>query len=161
MNRSITTALSGIGIAQFLKVPLNYLENGNWDWTKLFGTGDMPSSHSSAVTSLTTYVALKKGVPSIDFGVSTVFGLIVMYDAMGIRWQTGEIAIAVNDLNEQLDDLSYEHSGVRHDKREKELKEMLGHLPIEVAGGAVLGVAIGVLSYLTETKKQEKRQTSE
>lgn len=156
MNRAIITGLTGIGTAQFLKVPLNYLENGTWDWTKLFGTGDMPSSHSSAVTSLTTYVALKKGVRSIDFGVSTIFGLIVMYDAMGIRWQTGEIAIAVNDLNEQVDELSYDHSGIRHDKREKELKEMLGHLPIEVAGGAVLGFAIGVLSYLSETKKTKK-----
>nr|WP_117169062.1 divergent PAP2 family protein [Paraliobacillus sediminis] len=156
MNRAITTALTGIVTAQFLKVPLNYLENGIWDWTKLFGTGDMPSSHSSAVTSLTTYVALKKGVPSVDFGVSTIFGLIVMYDAMGIRWQTGEIAIAVNDLNEQIDELSFDQSGVYHEKRDRELKEMLGHLPIEVAGGAMLGVAIGVLSYLTETKKTKK-----
>ncbi|MDL4839794.1 divergent PAP2 family protein [Aquibacillus rhizosphaerae] len=153
MNRAITTALLGIGTAQFLKVPLHYRETGIWDWSKLFGTGDMPSSHSSAVTSLTTYVALKNGVPSINFGVSTVFGLIVMYDAMGIRWQTGEIAIAVNDIDEQLEKLAYDHPKMNHKKREKELKEMLGHLPIEVAGGAILGIAIGAISYLTENNK--------
>ncbi|MRH44490.1 divergent PAP2 family protein [Aquibacillus halophilus] len=150
MNRAITTALFGIGTAQFLKVPLNYIETGTWDWKKLFGSGDMPSSHSSAVTSLTTYVALRKGVPSIDFGVSTIFGLIVMYDAMGIRWQAGEIAIAVNDIDEKLEQIADGHPDIYHKRREKELKEMLGHLPIEVAGGALLGIVIGTISYLTE-----------
>ncbi|UFU01346.1 divergent PAP2 family protein [Radiobacillus kanasensis] len=155
MNRAITTALVGIGAAQFLKVPLHYVETGIWDWKKLYGSGDMPSSHSSAVTSLTTYVALKKGIPSIDFGISSIFSIIVMYDAMGIRWQAGEIAIAVNDINEQMEKLAHEHPGFYHRKREKELKEMLGHLPIEVAGGAILGVAIGALSYLTDKKSKK------
>lgn len=63
LNRSLLTALIGIGSAQFLKVPLKYFEEGTWDWRRLFGTGDMPSSHSSAVTALTTYVALKKRYP--------------------------------------------------------------------------------------------------
>jgi acid phosphatase family membrane protein YuiD len=150
LNRSIITSLMGIGAAQFLKVPLNYFENGTWDWKKLLGTGDMPSSHSSAVTALTTYVALKKGVPSIDFGVSSIFSLIVIYDAMGIRRQAGEIAMEVNELNEQLELLADEHPGIYHKERQKKLEELLGHLPIEVAGGAVLGAAIGALSYLTE-----------
>lgn len=150
LNRAITTALVGIGTAQFLKVPLHFIETGTWDWKKLVGTGDMPSSHSSGVTSLTTYVAMKEGVTSIDFGVCCVFGMIVMYDAMGIRWQTGEIAMAVNDMDEQLEKLSEGHPEINHRKREKELKEMLGHLPIEVAGGALLGTAIGAISYLME-----------
>ncbi|MCT2536920.1 divergent PAP2 family protein [Aquibacillus koreensis] len=152
MNRALTTALIGIGTAQFLKVPTHYIETGKWDWRKLIGSGDMPSSHSSAVTSLTTYVALKKGIPSIHFGVSSIFGLIVMYDAMGIRWQTGQIAIAVNDMDEQLEKLSVDHPNINHKKRDRELKEMLGHLPIEVAGGAALGIAIGAISYLIEKK---------
>ncbi|MDC3418621.1 divergent PAP2 family protein [Aquibacillus salsiterrae] len=152
LNRGLTTALIGIGTAQLLKIPLHYAETGTWDWKKIVGTGDMPSSHSSGVTSLTTYVALKKGVPSIDFGITSIFGLIVMYDAMGIRWQTGQIAMAVNDMDEQLAKLSTDHPEVKHRKREKELQEMLGHLPIEVAGGAILGVAIGAISYLLERK---------
>ncbi|MBM7573335.1 divergent PAP2 family protein [Aquibacillus albus] len=150
LNRAITTALIGIGTAQFLKVPLHYSETGNWDWKNLFSSGGMPSSHSSAVTSLTTFVALKKGVPSIDFGVSSIFSLIVMYDAMGIRWQAGETAIAVNDMYEQLEQLADNHPGFYYKKREKELKEKLGHMPIEVAGGAVLGITIGMLSYFIE-----------
>lgn len=153
LNRSVITALLGIGTAQFLKIPLDFFQSGRWEWQKLLETGDMPSSHSSSVTALTTYIAFKKGLLSIDFGVSTVFSLIVMYDAMGIRRQAGEIAMAVNDLDEELEQLANQHPGVYHKLRKKKLKEMLGHLPIEVVGGAVLGVAIGTLSYLTEKKK--------
>lgn len=152
LNRSMITALIGIGTAQFLKVPLKYLEHGTWDWKRLFGTGDMPSSHTSSVTALTTYVALKKGVPSIDFGVSSIFSMIVIYDAMGIRRQTGEIAIEVNDLNEQLEKLADVHPGFYHIERQKKLEELLGHMPIEVAGGALVGAVIGTISYLTEKK---------
>ncbi|WP_077622878.1 divergent PAP2 family protein [Sediminibacillus massiliensis] len=159
LNRVLTTALIGIGTAQFLKVPLNYLETGKWDWSKMIGTGDMPSSHSAAVTSLTTYIGLRSGFKSVDFGVSSVFGMIVMYDAMGIRWKTGEIAIAVNAMNKQLEQLSSHHPEVNHQKREKELEEMLGHLPIEVAGGALLGIGLGAVSYLTDRKISEKSGT--
>ncbi|WP_226035286.1 divergent PAP2 family protein [Aquibacillus saliphilus] len=153
LNRAITTALVGIGAAQLLKVPVNYAKTGNWDWNKLFASGEMPSSHSSAVISLTTYVALKEGFASIDFGVSSIFSLIVMYDAMGIRWQAGEIAIAVNDIDEQLEKIVENHPGIYHKKRDRELKEMLGHLPNEVAGGALFGIIIGALSYLSENKR--------
>ncbi|MFZ3580058.1 divergent PAP2 family protein [Virgibacillus sp. DJP39] len=153
LNRAICTALVGIGTAQFLKIPLNYLRTDKWDWKKLFGSGEMPSSHSSAVTSLTTYIALKKGVSSIDFGASSIFSLIVMYDAMGIRWQAGQIAIAVNDMDEQLEIIADNHPGINHKKREKELKEMLGHLPVEVLGGIALGIAIGAGSYFFEKPK--------
>ncbi|WP_138416266.1 divergent PAP2 family protein [Aquibacillus sediminis] len=153
LNRALSTALIGIGTAQFLKVPLHYIETGKWDWNKTIGSGNMPSSHSSAVTSLSTYVALKKGIYSIDFGVSSIFSLIVMYDAMGIRWQAGETAIAVNDMYEQLEKLADDHPGFYYKKRKKELKEMIGHLPIEVAGGAALGFVVGAISYLTEGKK--------
>ncbi|MFD2759695.1 divergent PAP2 family protein [Lentibacillus juripiscarius] len=150
LNRAITTALIGIGAAQFLKIPLHYKETGSWEWEKLFGSGDMPSSHSSAVTSLTTYIALRKGISSTDFGISSIFSLIVMYDAMGIRWQAGQTAIAVNDMYEQLEKLADHHPDIAYKKREKELKEMLGHMPNEVGGGALLGIGIGILSYFAQ-----------
>ncbi|TMN23313.1 divergent PAP2 family protein [Lentibacillus cibarius] len=152
VNRALTTALVGIGAAQLLKIPLHYKQTGSWDWKKLFGSGDMPSSHSSAVTSITTYVALKNGISSTDFGISSIFGLIVMYDAMGIRWQAGQTAIAVNDMYEQVEKLADHHPDFAYKKRDKELKEMLGHMPIEVGGGALLGIGIGALSHLTEKR---------
>ncbi len=146
----MTTALIGIGAAQFLKVPLHYKETGIWDWKKMFGSGDMPSSHSAAVTSLSSYVGFKSGFSSMNFGMSSIFSLIVMYDAMGIRWSAGQTAIAVNDMYEELEKFAKHHPDVEYRKREKELKEMLGHMPIEVIGGAALGLFIGAMSHLLE-----------
>jgi uncharacterized protein len=150
INRAMTTALIGIGAAQFLKVPLHYKETGVWDWKKMFGSGDMPSSHSAAVTSLSSYVGFKSGFSSMNFGMSSIFSLIVMYDAMGIRWSAGQTAIAVNDMYEELEKFAQHHPDIEYRQREKELKEMLGHMPIEVIGGAALGLFIGAMSHLLE-----------
>ncbi|OZM57448.1 haloperoxidase [Lottiidibacillus patelloidae] len=145
MNRAIATALCSIGIAQVLKIPFAKDKDEGIIKT-IFSTGGMPSSHSAGVSSLATYVGLKKGFTSVDFALATIFGLIVMYDAQGIRRHAGEIAIQVNDLDEEVEKLAGDHPGVFHTRREKELKEMLGHQPEEVAGGAVLGVLLGAIS---------------
>jgi uncharacterized protein len=145
MNRAIATALCSIGIAQVLKIPFAKEKDKGLIKT-IFSTGGMPSSHSAGVSSLATYVGIKKGFTSVDFALSTIFGLIVMYDAQGIRRHAGEIAIQVNDLDEEVERLAGQHPGVFHTRREEELKEMLGHQPEEVAGGAVLGVLLGAIS---------------
>ncbi|MBD0379255.1 divergent PAP2 family protein [Paenibacillus sedimenti] len=150
MNRALTTALIGIGTAQALKIPITYVKTKEWDWSQLIQTGGMPSSHSAGVSALAAYIALKRGLSAIDFAVSSVFGAVVMYDAMGIRRAAGEIAIEVNDLDEQVERLARQHPGLYHARRRKALKERLGHLPIEVLGGALLGVAVGAFSYLVE-----------
>lgn len=153
MNRGITTALASIGAAQALKLPIGYSKTKRWDWSSFLQTGGMPSSHSAGVASLATYIALKRGIPTVDFALSAVFGMIVMYDAMGIRRHTGEIAVEVNELDAQIERLSEQHPGIYHVKREKELKEQLGHLPIEVLGGSLLGIAMGAFSFWLEGKK--------
>lgn len=153
MNRGITTALLSIGLAQFLKIPIKKVRTGKWDWGVFFETGGMPSSHSAGVSSLATFIALKKGISTIDFALSTIFGLIVMYDAQGVRRQTGELSIRVNDLYEDLDRLEKQQKRAElHEEKEEKLKEMLGHQPEEVLGGALLGVATGSLSYLLSKK---------
>ncbi|NOU76204.1 divergent PAP2 family protein [Paenibacillus sp. LMG 31458] len=153
MNRALTTAVIGIGTAQVMKLPLFYLKTRKWDWSQLTQTGGMPSSHSSGVSALATYIAMKRGLSAIDFAVSSVFGAVVMYDAMGIRRAAGEIAVEVNDLDEQVERLAKQHPGLYHARRRKALKERLGHLPREVVGGALLGIAIGAFSYMLENKK--------
>jgi acid phosphatase family membrane protein YuiD len=147
MNQGIATALTAIGAAQALKVPIKQRITGEWDWSVLLQTGGMPSSHSAGVTALATYVAWKKGLRTVDFALSTIFGMIVMYDAMGVRRYAGETAMEVNDLKVEVEKLAKEHPGIYHKKREKELKEMLGHMPREVAAGSLLGLAVGTLSY--------------
>ncbi|OPH47668.1 hypothetical protein BC351_10790 [Paenibacillus ferrarius] len=152
MNRALTTALIGIGTAQLMKIPWHYAASRQWDWSQVVQTGGMPSSHSSGVSALATYIAMKKGVSAIDFAVSSVFGAVVMYDAMGIRRAAGEIAVEVNDLDEQVERLAKQQPGIYHARRRKALKERLGHLPREVLGGALLGIAVGACSYLLEKK---------
>ncbi|KEF37085.1 hypothetical protein M670_03677 [Schinkia azotoformans MEV2011] len=153
MNRGIATALLSIGLAQFLKIPIQKVRTGKWDWGVFFETGGMPSSHSAGVSSLATFIALKRGISTIDFALSTIFGLIVMYDAQGVRRHTGELSIRVNDLYEDLDRLEKQQKRAElHEEKEEKIKEVLGHQPQEVLGGALLGVATGALSYRISKK---------
>ncbi|KZZ85133.1 acid phosphatase [Bacillus sp. SJS] len=151
-NRGILTALAGIGIAQGLKIFGHKKLTGKWDWRPIFTTGGMPSSHSAGVSSLATYVAAKNGSSSIETALAVVFGIIVMYDAQGIRRHTGEIAALVNDIDADIEVLSGHFPGLGHVKQKEELKELLGHQPEEVFYGAMLGVIIGLISARTESE---------
>lgn len=151
MNRAIITALTTVGLAQAVKVPIRYSLTGEWDWSNLIKTGGMPSSHSAGVAALASYVGFKKGFNSIPFAIAGILSVIVMYDAMGIRRQAGNIATEVNDLQEAVVSLAERHPDVFHEKREKELEERLGHLPEEVLAGAILGICTGALSYALES----------
>jgi acid phosphatase family membrane protein YuiD len=151
MNRGIITAVATIGFAQFLKIPIKKIKTGKWEWGTFMETGGMPSSHSAGVTSLATFIALKRGTPTIDFSLASVFGLIVMYDAQGIRRQTGELTLMVNDIDEELERIRGQDDKHYHDRKKGRLKEMLGHQPEEVLGGAILGMLVGAIGhFLTE-----------
>ncbi len=152
MNKGIYTALLTIGLAQFLKIPIKKAKTGKWDWGTFFETGGMPSSHSAGVSSLATFIALKRGIPTIDFALSTIFGLIVMYDAQGIRRQSGELTIKVNELDEEIERLAGQKDHHYHDNKEKRIKERLGHQPEEVLGGAIFGMIAGTIAHFL-TKK--------
>lgn len=152
MNRGISIALTSIGIAQALKIPLHYMKKKEWKPEQFLATGGMPSSHSAGVSSLATYIALKKGGSTIDFALSVVFGLIVMYDAQGIRRQTGELTLKVNDLDELVDKIKEDDPVKYEEKVPDPLKEVLGHKPGEVIGGALLGAAIGTAGYRLSKK---------
>ncbi|MFC0212186.1 divergent PAP2 family protein [Paenibacillus chartarius] len=151
MSRALITGLTGIGLAQLAKLPMRFAEKRSLNWSELSGTGGMPSSHSAGAAALATYVAMKKGVCSIDFAISALFGLIVMYDAMGIRRSAGEMAVELNEMDAELERLNGRHPGLYHERRKEALKEKLGHEPEEVAAGALLGAATGLVSYWTET----------
>ena len=97
----------------------------------------MPSSHSSFVTSLATLVGLERGFNSTDFAIVVVFALIIMYDASGVRRAVGKQATILNQI---VDDV---HHG-KHIEQEK-LKELIGHTPIEVWMGAILGIVVALV----------------
>lgn len=156
MNKGVSIALLSIGAAQALKIPIHFVKTREWSPGIFFQTGGMPSSHSAGVTSLTTYIALKRGFPTIDFALSLVYGLIVMYDAQGVRRQTGELTLKVNDLDQLIDKLHKDETVKFEEKTPKKLKEMLGHQPEEVLGGALFGVLTGAAGYFLE-KNNRKR----
>ncbi|WP_078409576.1 divergent PAP2 family protein [Priestia abyssalis] len=152
MNKGVAISVTSIGLAQLLKIPIKKYQTGKWDWKMAVASGGMPSSHSAGVTSLATYVALRKGISSIDFALASVFGLIVMYDAQGIRRQTGEITLRVNTLDEEIERLAGEPDRQLIDLKNARLREMLGHQPEEVIGGALLGIVMGAFGYFLGEK---------
>jgi len=158
MNRTLLTSLATVGLAQLIKVPVSRLTTGHWDWSQILKTGGMPSSHSAGVASMATYVGLKKGVPSISFALAGMLSLIVMYDAMGIRRQAGNIATEVNALEDTIVQLAEQLPPVSYDKNDENgrLEEKLGHLPEEVLAGAMLGIVTGAFSYGLEKPKPRR-----
>lgn len=160
MNRGIITALSAMGIAQGLKILTHNKLTGKWDWRQALTTGGMPSSHSAGVAALASYVAANKGTRHTETALAVVFGTIVMYDAQGIRRHTGEIAQLVNNLEDSIIAISGDFPSLEYVEREKDLKVLLGHQPVEVLGGAVLGVVLGLIFAKIENKEREDRKIS-
>jgi acid phosphatase family membrane protein YuiD len=155
MNKGVYLALFSIGLAQGMKIPIHYYKKKEWRPELFFETGGMPSSHSAGVSTLTTYIALRQGLPTFDFALSLIYGLIVMYDAQGIRRQTGELTLKVNSLNDLMEKIRKEETVEFKQSTPKRLKEMLGHQPEEVVGGALLGVLVGIAGHAW-TKKDRK-----
>ncbi|PLR82837.1 hypothetical protein CVD25_11040 [Bacillus canaveralius] len=150
MNFPFWAALAAIFFAQFVKVPIQFIATRRLDWSLLTSTGGMPSSHSAAVTALSTGVALETGLDSAVFAVAAVFAIITMFDATGVRRQAGEQAIVLNQLVADFAKFVVEakvwQQKPEQEKR-KELKELLGHKPIEVFFGGLTGVLLTLLLY--------------
>ncbi|NMD69029.1 divergent PAP2 family protein [Bacillus sp. DNRA2] len=149
-NFPFWSAIAAIFFAQFVKVPIQFLATKQINWSLLTSTGGMPSSHSAAVTALSTGVALEAGLDSPIFAVSALFAIITMFDATGVRRQAGEQAIVLNqlvaDFNKIVKEAKHWTEKPEKEKR-KELKELLGHKPIEVFFGGLTGIALTLLFY--------------
>lgn len=126
-------------IAQFLKVIFDLIRYRHLDFSRMVGAGGMPSSHTAFVTALTTSVGRVSGWDSPELAISLVFSLIIMYDAAGVRRAAGKQARILNQIMDHL-----QHGGKLNTEKEK-LKELLGHTPIEVLAGAVLGVIAALI----------------
>ena len=124
-------------IAQASKVILYSVRERRLNLRVLAVTGGMPSSHSAIVMGLTTAIGKYAGPTSPQFAIALIFSFVVMYDAAGLRRAAGRQAAILNRLVEDLVHMR----GVQ----EQKLRELLGHTPIEVLVGAVLGVAVGLI----------------
>ncbi len=149
-NTPLLAALFSIFFAQFVKIPIHFLVTKKIDWKLFTSTGGMPSSHSAAVTSLCTAIAFETGLDSTLFAVATVFAVIVMFDATGVRFQAGQQAIIINQMRVDFQTFVNQTKDWGHKKSEEkleELKTLLGHKPIEVFMGALTGILISIVIY--------------
>ena len=133
-NKPLIAGLAAWLLAQIIKIPLYYFQTRRWNWVLLFTTGGMPSSHSSLMTATTLAIGLYHGFNNPIFALGVAITMIVVYDATGVRRQTGIHAQRINVLFSEL---------LRgHIFNERDLREVLGHTPLEVIGGILLGLVV-------------------
>ena len=133
-NRFLITATSSWFIAQVLKVIINAAVNRKLSWERLIGDGGMPSGHSATVSSLATISALSCGCGSAEFAICAILAIIVCHDAMGVRQETGKQAVLINEIIRSFSALAEEKLP------EVKLKEFVGHTPIQVLAGILIGI---------------------
>ncbi len=142
-NKILITAFIGYFAAQIIKCVIEGIMDRTFSFRRLFsGNGGMPSSHASTVCALATMTAFTLGVASFEFAFTVVFAIIVMVDASGVRRETGNQAVILNELMEYFAKLKDNPPRFSHDK----LKELIGHTPLQVQIGAALGVLIAVIT---------------
>lgn len=136
-NTIFIAAASGWLIAQVLKTLIHMIFTKQFVAERLVGSGGMPSSHSATVCSLATATCMEYGAGSFEFAVCLILAIIVMYDAMGVRRETGIQAKLLNDMAKIFADMG--RSEISADEK---LKEFIGHTPLQVLAGAILGIAV-------------------
>lgn len=129
-NVFLLTGLSSWLIAQVLKTVIHCILYKKLELRRIYGDGGMPSGHSATVSSLATMCGLCFGAGSVEFAISAIVAIIVCHDAMGVRRETGKQAEVLNEL------LRFLESG-----READLKELVGHTPLQVWAGILIGIA--------------------
>lgn len=135
-NKILISSVLAWLMAQIIKTFINFLTTREFNPERLFGSGGMPSSHSSTVCALVTSVAINYGMDTYEFAMAAVFAIIVMYDAMNVRREAGEHAKWINLIATTLQpDIPIE----------RKFKEYLGHTPLQVLMGAILGVIIAFI----------------
>ena len=135
-NLALTLALLAWTIAQVIKVIINLITEKELDWKLMISSGGMPSSHSAIVCACATSVGYLYGCSSAAFAVAVIMSLVVMYDATNVRHAAGEQAKILNYIMKHWNQ-------IRPELFATQLKELLGHTPIQVFFGALLGVTVG------------------
>ena len=138
-NQILICGCLGWGIAQILKTIIYAGINKKIDWKRLFGDGGMPSGHSATVTAMAVRSFLIYGAGSFEFAVTFMLAIIVMHDAMGVRQETGKQAKIIKDLASFMESLG------RDITDEEKLKEFVGHTPLQVTAGAIIGALVSLL----------------
>lgn len=137
-NKIFMTTLAAWIIAQSIKVSIGVIKEKKFDFRWFVGTGGMPSSHAAGASCLAAAVGFDCGFKSVYFALAAAFAIVVMFDAQGVRRATGRQARILNRITEDI----YWQGRIKDDR----LRELVGHTPIEVIAGFLLGVAIAFLA---------------
>lgn len=138
-NRIFISAALGWFVAQVLKTLIHMFITKQFVMERMVGSGGMPSSHSATVCGLATAVGIRYGGGSYEFAMAAILAIVVMHDAMGVRMETGRQGKVLNEMLEIFTNMGKQISA------EARLKEFVGHTPLQVLMGAVLGIIIAVI----------------
>lgn len=136
-NPALVYGLICWGMAQVLKVATSSIREHRLSWRMLFSAGGMPSSHTAIISSITVGIGIREGIDSPLFALAAGIAGVVMYDAAGVRRAAGHQAAVLNQIIDEL------FQG--HPISEVRLRELLGHTPLQVLAGAILGVAVTLI----------------
>lgn len=139
-NKVLIAVLSAWLLAQALKIPTEYVRSRRWMWAMFFAAGGMPSSHTALMVAGTLAVGLYHGFDNPVFAIAVGVTMIIAHDAAGVRRQAGKHAERINLL---FDELLHGHV-----LTEEELKEVIGHTPLEVIGGIILGLLVAIVQWM-------------
>ena len=138
-NKILMVTVAAWIIAQSIKVSIGIFREHKFDFSWILGTGGMPSSHTAGATCLAACVGIEYGFSSVHFALGASFALVVMFDAQGVRRAAGKQARILNKI---MDDIYWQGK-----IEEIRLRELIGHTPIEVIAGFLLGIAIATTAY--------------
>ncbi len=138
-NEILMSAALSWGLAQVIKTIIHLIVTKEFVAERLIGSGGMPSCHSATVCALTTSIIINEGIHSPFFAMSAILAIIVMYDARGVRRETGIQATVLNEMIEIVEKLG---ADVSYDEK---LKEFIGHTPLQVLVGAIFGIFVALV----------------
>lgn len=141
-NQILIIALCSWAIAQLIKVTIVLIQEKRIAWDFFLGSGGMPSAHTATVSSLATAIGLTSGLGSMYFSIAAVLAIIVIYDAAGVRQSVGQHSIVLNRIIKEF------NFKAPRPEMEKAFREFIGHTPLQVLMGALLGIAVAWVGVL-------------
>ena len=148
-NKVLICGISGWAVAQILKTLIYAMINREIRWERMIGDGGMPSAHSATVSAMAVSSGILYGFGSFEFAIACMLAIIVMHDAMGVRMETGRQGKILNEMIDFFRTEGFVEAFKKNDKMyecwEASLKEFVGHTPLQVAAGCILGICVACL----------------
>ncbi len=151
-NQVLVCGVAAWAAAQILKTAIYWLLHKELRWERLFGDGGMPSGHSATVSAMATAAGILYGFQSFEFAIACMMAIIVMHDAMGVRMETGRQGKVLNEMIDFFRTEGFVETFKNNEKAyafwEARLKEFVGHTPMQVLVGCILGIFIACVMIL-------------